>query len=154
MKHYKTKNKILIKRDPSGKFAKWTLEDFGAQSSTGKRWCKNCQHGWYPLVETGYCPECQCQEKLTDNECAALGLLVVTEIKVNVSYDINPFTLNKLATGAKFEAEIVDDCHVVLKEFNVTMYVVGGSFHDHYFKIPDNRQGYVYLKDRWFYFSV
>lgn len=156
MKHYKARNKTIIKRNPNGRFASWTLgemvSEYGMQLSEGKRWCRKCHHSWLPLVETGFCPECRCEEKLTMKECLELGYIKLSEIKVSANM-INPFTFNSLASGQKFEAKIVDDKSVLVKEFDLKLYVVDGSFSENFFEIPEDKKGVVYLKDRWFYFS-
>jgi hypothetical protein len=69
---YRARNKRIIHRASNGRFRNSTFEDIGIPNSEvqdGYAICGKCGHGsdenkrWYPLLKTGYCPECNSQEK-------------------------------------------------------------------------------------------
>jgi len=68
---YKTSSGQLIRRNGSGQFRKTTLKDFGVSDSelaSGAMVCLDCGYGsradkWYPVMKTGYCPNCKSQNK-------------------------------------------------------------------------------------------
>ena len=67
---YKNRAKGIQFRQGNGRFRKANLQDFGIPQSSlqdGSAICANCGYGkeelWYPVLKTGYCPKCKCQEK-------------------------------------------------------------------------------------------
>ncbi len=74
---YRANNKRLINRSGNGRFRKTTLNDFGIGTNElqeGRAICADCGYGsddckpWYPILKTGYCPECRSQKKKELNQ--------------------------------------------------------------------------------------
>lgn len=66
MKTYRNGKHIQF-RKPNGRFHTPSLEDFGFDTNGDYQVCSNCGYGekekWIPVLKSGYCPECKCQEK-------------------------------------------------------------------------------------------